>query len=131
MSPEKLCALEKGRVVLLRKHLDLCSWLVFAPSLLLSFVLSLVGSIMMSPLGVISWCHGLCRGLRSEITSRSRGHSVMPLLTPVIPFEQISQNRAMLAVGALVNLIFRVNHWLGCRLLTPSGPRSAPAHEGD
>lgn len=110
VTPAKLRHLEKGRIVLLRKHLTRRDWLAYAPSLLAAEGLAWGVALSHGVAGLKAKAQATREAWRAPATRRD-----LPRLPPrafarrTLPFAQLRSDRAARAAGWLANAIFRLN----------------------
>lgn len=118
ISPDKIAALEKGRILLLRKHLSRKQLLILGPSLCLSFMLSLLKCQPFSARGIQFWRKAIKNGLSQPIRPSKAGGVKLDTLSDPIPFMIFSKNTGIIWLGHASNYLLNANR-LWANLVLP------------
>jgi GT2 family glycosyltransferase len=126
---KKLYHLEKGRVILLRKHYRVRDWLIYMPSLLVAEFLAWAWAASRGRRYVVAKARATLHGLTSPVYRVCAfPHLRLDLFaTWYVPFETFTENARMRLLGRLFNIVFRMNT-LGWRRVQR---RSLLRFEGD
>lgn len=112
MSLEQFFHLERGRLLLLRKHFTRKLFFCCLPSLLIAECLALAWSFRFGIRGVIAKVKAFWQGLSKELTSTWKTGN-LEFCSQKIPFETISKNLIVHSMGKVINGIFSFNFiWL-------------------
>ncbi len=115
---KKFYFLEKGRIILLRKHFTPGAFLFFLPSLILAEILSCSWLMRYGIGGFSAKAKAYRQALLKPLDKKSRYQRIdnYAFLEHRIPFDSLTESKMLIAIGALFNLLFKFNLFLYIRI---------------
>lgn len=111
VNPKKIYYLEKGRYMILRKYLTYKEYLIFAPSLLITEILTLGYSILNGKKGLKFKLKAIKDGLTMEVHKEvSNVKNLIKYLDWEIPEDQLSYTKLDVILKKIANKIYCLNY---------------------
>lgn len=110
LSAQKIAFLEKGRIMIIRKHYSHWQQFLLLPSLILALGFSLIMSLKFGLSGVQVWLKALITGYCCKLTTKS--HCYKSNIKQKIPFNLFSSNIVVKLIGTLINIFFNINQFI-------------------
>ena len=110
LTSQKIAFLEKGRILILRKHYTLWQQILLFPSFVIAFGFSLIMSLKFGPRGLISWLKALWSGYRYRLTQKNK--NFQNNIKQNIPFNLFSKNIFTTFTGKIINAFLNANQFI-------------------
>lgn len=108
--PAKLRNLQRGHVLLIRKHLRWRDRILYLPSLIVSYVLLWTLAVRHGPKGVAAKLHGTWQGWTAR-PARDATRRIAPwtYAERTLPWPELTPSRPLRFLGRIVNALYRLN----------------------